>query len=70
MAGMFYSLEEVAEKLNVTEDEVKGFVRQGRLREFRDGSNLLFKVEEVESLLSDSAVMASKAASVISCGVG
>lgn len=53
MAGMFYSLEEVAEKLNKTEDEIKQIVQQGRLREFRDGSNLLFKVDEVETLMTD-----------------
>lgn len=60
MAGMFYSLQETAEKLGVTEDDIKELVRQGRLREFRDGTNLLFKVDEVQSLLSDSAIMASK----------
>jgi hypothetical protein len=51
MAGMFYSLKETAEKLGRTEDQVRDFVKQGKLREFRDGSNLLFKVDEVESLL-------------------
>ncbi|MFZ0035652.1 MAG: helix-turn-helix domain-containing protein [Sedimentisphaerales bacterium] len=60
MAGMFYSLQEVAAKLNKTEDEVKEIIKQGRLREFRDGSNLLFKVDEVESLLSDTSITASR----------
>ena len=60
MAGMFYSLQEVAEKLNKTEDEIKDIVKEGRLREFRDGTNLLFKVDEVESLMSDSAIRASQ----------
>jgi len=60
MAGMFYSLQEVAEKLNKTEDEVKEIVKAGRLREFRDGPNLLFKVDEVEALLSDTSIMAPK----------
>ncbi len=59
MAGMFYSLQEVAAKLNKTKEEVEEIVRQGRLREFRDGPNLLFKVSEVESLLSDTRIMAS-----------
>ncbi|GAI28364.1 unnamed protein product, partial [marine sediment metagenome] len=44
MAGMFYSLKEAAEKLNKTEEEVQEIVKRGRLREFRDGPNLLFKV--------------------------
>ena len=60
MAGMFYSLQEVAAKLNKTEEEVKEIVKQGKLREFRDGPNLLFKVDEVETLMSDTSIMASK----------
>jgi hypothetical protein len=57
MAGMFYSLKETAEKLNKTPEEVQEIVRQGRLREFRDGPNLLFKVDEVEALMSDTDIM-------------
>ncbi len=53
MAGMFYSLQEAAEKLNKTEDEIKQLVKDGQLREFRDGTNLLFKVEEVDGLVTD-----------------
>ena len=59
MAGMFYSLQEAAEKLNKTEDELKQIVKEGKLREFRDGPNLLFKVEEVEALLSGSSITES-----------
>jgi len=57
MAGMFYTLQEVAEKLNKTEEEVKEIVKKGKLREFRDGPNLLFKVDEVEALMSDTSIM-------------
>ena len=57
MGGMFYSLQEVIEKLNRTEKEIRELVRIGKLREFRDGQNLLFKIEEVESLLLDTTVM-------------
>ncbi|MBN1974046.1 MAG: helix-turn-helix domain-containing protein, partial [Sedimentisphaerales bacterium] len=53
MAGMFYSLSEAAEKLKKTKDEVKKLVKEGQLREFRDGPNVLFKVEEVEALMPD-----------------
>jgi len=60
MAGMFYSLQEVIEKLSKSEEEIIEIVKQGRLREFRDGPNLLFKVDEVEALMSDTSVMASK----------
>ena len=59
MAGIFfYSLEEAAEKLNITEDQVKHIVQQGKLREFRNGPDLLFKVDEVEALVADAASMA------------
>ena len=57
MAGMFYSLQEAAEKLNKTEEELKKLVREGKLREFRDGANLLFKVEEVENLASEADII-------------
>jgi len=63
MAGMFYSLQEAAEKLNKTEEEIKQIVQEGKLREFRDGPNLLFKVEEVEALMSEASVPASEEAS-------
>ena len=50
MAGIFYSLQEVCEKLGKSENEIKQLVQEGKLREFRDGSNLLFKVEDVDVL--------------------
>jgi excisionase family DNA binding protein len=57
MAGMFYSSQEAAEKLSKTEDELKQLVKEGKLREFRDGANVLFKVDEVENLMSESDVI-------------
>jgi len=62
MAGMFYSLEEAVEKLNMTEEQLKELVGEGKLREFRDGSNVLFKVDEVEALMSGTSVTASEEA--------
>ena len=50
MAGMFYSLEEVCEKLGKSEDEIKRLVQEGKLREFRDGSKLLFKADDVNAV--------------------
>jgi excisionase family DNA binding protein len=55
MAGMFFSIQEVAAKLGKSEDEVRQIVKSGRLREFRDGPNLLFKVDEVNALMSDTS---------------
>ncbi len=57
MAGMFYSLKETAEKLGIAEDEVQQLATDGKLREFRDGSNLLFKIEEIEALLGEGPAM-------------
>jgi excisionase family DNA binding protein len=50
---MFYSLKEAAQRLGKTEDQVKLLAKEGKLREFRDGSNLLFKIEEVNALLAE-----------------
>lgn len=57
MAGMFFSLQEAAEKLKKTEAELKQLVKQGKLREFRDGPHLLFKIDEVEALMADTSIM-------------
>jgi len=50
---MFYSLLEAREKLNITEEQLKGLISQGKLREFRDGANVLLKVDEVEALMAE-----------------
>lgn len=50
MAGMFCSVEEAARILGKTEQELKDMVKQGLLREFRDGPTLLLKVDEIEEL--------------------
>ena len=56
MAGMFYSQQEAAEKLGMTEEEVKQLAAEGKLREFRDGANVMFKIDEVEGLAADSGL--------------
>ncbi|MHC4681966.1 MAG: MerR family transcriptional regulator [Planctomycetota bacterium] len=66
MAGMFYSLQEAAEKLNKTEEELKQLVEEGTLREFRDGPNLLFKVDEIDGLMSEAAVIGPEEAEEVS----
>jgi len=50
MAKMFYTLEEVCEKLDKNEDAVKEMVRTGQIQEFRDRDRLMFKVEQVDLL--------------------
>jgi len=53
MAGMFYSLKEAADRLGKTEDQVRQLAKEGKLREFRDGSHLLFKIDEINALLAE-----------------
>ncbi len=50
MAKMFYTLEEVSEKLGKNEDEVKDLVKTGQIQEFRDRDRLMFKVEQIDLL--------------------
>ncbi len=54
MAGMFYSLQEAAEKLGISEEELKQWATDGKLRDFRDGQSVMFKVDEVEALMGQS----------------
>ena len=53
MAKMFYTLEEAKAALGRSEDEIKQFAREGRLREFRDGPRLMFKADQVEQLRAE-----------------
>ena len=55
MAKMFYTMEEAKATLGKSEEEVKQYAREGRLREFRDGPRLMFKADQVEQLKSDLA---------------
>ena len=50
MAKMFYTLDEVCEKLSKTEDEVKEMAATGQIQEFRDRDRLMFKVEQIDIL--------------------
>ena len=53
MAKMFYTMEEAKTTLAKSEEEVKQYAREGRLREFRDGPRLMFKADQVEQLKSE-----------------
>ncbi len=52
MAKMFYTLEETAAKLSKSEQEIKDMAAAGELQQFRDRDKLMFKVEQVDALLS------------------
>lgn len=53
MAKMFYSLEEAADRLGKSSDEVKQMASSGQLQEFRDRDRLMFKREQVDLLAGD-----------------
>lgn len=53
MAKMYYNVEETLEKLGCNEDQLRGLVRGGKLREFRDAGKLNYKVEDVDRLVSE-----------------
>ena len=50
MAKMFYTLDETKAALGKSEDELKQYAREGRLREFRDGARLMYKADQVDQL--------------------
>ncbi len=50
MAKMFYTLEEVCQKLGKTGDEITEMVRSGQIQEFRDRDRLMFKVDQIDLL--------------------
>lgn len=66
MAKMFYSTEEAAQKLGVSVDQIKDYVTQNKLREFRDGAKVMFKVDQVDKLVTSTQPAAKKDDSGIS----
>ena len=53
MAKMFYTAEEAAQKLGLSGDQLKEMVSSNKLREFRDGARVMFKVDQVDKLAGD-----------------
>lgn len=62
MAKMFYSAKEASEKLGKSEDELKGLVRAGKLREFRDAGSVNYKVSDVDGLVTKAPAKSAKPA--------
>jgi excisionase family DNA binding protein len=52
MAKLFYTLDEAAEKLNISPEDIKAMVENGKLQEFRDRDRLMFKRDQVDLLAS------------------
>ena len=55
MAKMFYTVEEAAAKLGTTVEAIAELFKSGKLREFRDGSTVRYKVEDVDGLAPGSS---------------
>jgi len=53
MAKMFYSIDEVCQKLGKSEAEVKSMVAAGQLMEYRDRDRLMFKADQIDQLAGD-----------------
>ena len=53
MAKMFYSSDETVTKLGVDAGRLKELIDQNRLREFRDGQRVIFKVDQVDKLAAE-----------------
>jgi hypothetical protein len=60
MAKMFYSLDEVAEELGMTEDQVKQLVQDDKLQQFRDRDKLMFKRDQVEAISGQEQALDSR----------
>ena len=52
MAKAFYTQDEAKDALNTDDDGLKEHVHEGRLTEYRDGANLMYKGTQVEQLAS------------------
>jgi hypothetical protein len=50
MAKTFYTQDEVVKKLELSVEQVKDLVRTGKLREFRDGGKVTYKVADVDKM--------------------
>lgn len=53
MARTYMNMDETRASLGRDEEGVRQLVREGRLREFRDGPRLMFKAEQVEQLRAE-----------------
>lgn len=65
MAKMFYTLEEAAERLGVSEDQLKNMAASGRLQQFRDRDKLMFKRDQVDALAASAGTAADESGSPI-----
>ena len=53
MAENFYTMKEVMEKLQKTEQEVQDLVKQGQLRQYMDAGKPMYKKEDIDTLTEE-----------------
>ncbi len=51
MAKMFYTIEETAQTLGISAEQVKDLATSGKLQQFRDRDKLMFKRDQVDNLV-------------------
>ena len=55
MAKMYYTEEEVAEKLGIGAEEIQKLVEQAKLRVYADGAKRMYKADEVDAMVPTAA---------------
>ena len=55
MAKMFYTINETAETLGITDDQVRNLANEGKLQQFRDRDQLMFKRDQVDAMAANAA---------------
>lgn len=65
MAKMFYTIEEAAQRLGVSEDQIKNMAAAGRLQQFRDRDKLMFKRDQVDMIAASAGTAADESGSPI-----
>lgn len=70
MAKMFYNLEEAAQVLKKTPDEVRDLASRGKLQQFRDREKLMFKREQVDAMAQTGPEDSGSAISLADGGSG
>jgi len=53
MAKMFYSLEEAARKLDISQDQLRDLAASGQIQQFRDRDKVMFKREQIDDLVEE-----------------
>jgi excisionase family DNA binding protein len=64
MAKMFYSIDEAAEKLGVSTEQLNQMAAEGKLQQFRDRDKIMFKVDQVDAMAGGKSAEAGDTSSI------